>query len=94
MTEIREPTETDILRLVVTLCAARDDEQLVREVLDAELAEWPTFLHAALLKVTLRVVVAQFFGTLARRIERESPDFVDLALQGQAAENEGAPWAG
>lgn len=92
MTEIRTPTETDVLRFVVAMCSARDDEGLVKEVIDRELEEWPSHLHASLLRVALRVSVAQMYGVLARRIDREMPGFIDHALQGQAAQNEGMPW--
>ena len=45
------PTDTDILRFVVAMCSARDDEALVKEVIDRELEEWPSHLHTSLLRV-------------------------------------------
>lgn len=88
MTKTKTPTETDCLRFVVALCSARDDENLVKHVIESELADWPEYLHSTYLQVTLRVVVAQLYGGLARRFERDMPGLVDLALQAQAAQNE------
>lgn len=95
MTDFREPDETDIGRFCVALCATYDEpSEFVLDVIRAELAEWPKFLHAAILTATLRTIVAHYYGTLARRIEREDPGCITTALRGQAAENEGMPWVG
>lgn len=85
----RAAMETTILRFTVALCAARDDEDLVKRVIDAECEEWPVGLQAAMLKVTLRVIVAQYLASLARRSERLTGLDVDAALRAQAADNEG-----
>lgn len=90
MPHVNTPAETDILRFAISLLTARDDEPLVKQVIDDKVAETPGYLHAALLKVTLRVVVAQFYGPLAARLDRETyPGFTDTGLHAQAAANEG-----
>ncbi|GAA4221497.1 hypothetical protein FHR32_005113 [Streptosporangium album] len=84
------PTETDILRFCVALCAARDDEDEVRQVIEQHLANIDPYLHTTYLKVSLRVVVAQFFAPPARRLDHElGVDFVDAGLRLQAMANEG-----
>ncbi|GAA2875670.1 hypothetical protein GCM10010517_36620 [Streptosporangium fragile] len=86
------PTGTDVLRFAVTLGRARDNEDQVQRVIDDELAQLSPGLHAAYLKVTLRVVVAQLFASAARRLDAElGVPFTDGGLDLQTAENDGHP---
>ncbi|MGW4641822.1 hypothetical protein ACWEN6_25110 [Sphaerisporangium sp. NPDC004334] len=83
-------TENDILRFCVELCRARDNEDQVKAVIDRHLASLSTGLHSAYLKVTLRVIVAQFFGLTARKLDHELGwESVDAGLALQAAANGG-----
>ncbi|GLZ10264.1 hypothetical protein Acsp04_04990 [Actinomadura sp. NBRC 104425] len=41
MTGIKVTDETDCLRFIVALCAARDDEQLVKRVIETDGTETP-----------------------------------------------------
>lgn len=87
---IRTQTETDILRFVVEMGFVRNDEERVKQVIEEELSGLPEGLHAAYLKVALRVVVAQFYGLTARRLDHElGYDFVDTGLGLQELANDG-----
>jgi hypothetical protein len=89
-TPLNTPAEVDILRFAVALCTARDDEDEVRDVIEERLAKLNPGLHAAYLKVVLRVVVAQFLAAPARKLNQElGYDFVDMALRYQALVNDG-----
>jgi hypothetical protein len=89
--EIKTPTETDILRFAVIVCAARTDEDLCKQTINEELAAIPEFLHGTFLKVALRVIVAQFYAPIVQRLEDEmgQPGFVDAGLYLQGLDNEG-----
>lgn len=90
MNDITVPTETDILRFCIALGRARNDEDQVKQVIDEELAKYSPGLHATYLKVTLRVVTAQFLAPAARKLDRELGfPFVDAGLDLQEATNEG-----
>lgn len=83
------PSEEDFLRFGVALLTARDDTDLVDQLIDQELAEIPKFLHDTFLKIALRMVVTEFFAPVARLVDRAAPGFTETGLNLQAAANEG-----
>ncbi len=68
---MNSPSEADIIRFIIDLAEVRDDEDEVKAVIDRKLADTHDYLHAALLRVTLRVLVAQFYAPPIRRLEHE-----------------------
>ncbi|WP_214322068.1 hypothetical protein [Nonomuraea sediminis] len=87
---INNPAEVAILRFCVDMLHARNDEDEVQRIIDKKLATYDAGEHVSLLKVALRVVVAQFFAPPARRLDRElGYDFVDAGLRLQALDNDG-----
>lgn len=90
MTTISTPTEDDVIRTCVALLRARNDEEQVRRVIGEQLAPYNPGIHAAILKVVLRVVVAQFFATTSRRVDHEIGwEFTDAGLDLQEAATNG-----
>ncbi|MCW2920009.1 MAG: hypothetical protein JWN52_8077 [Actinomycetia bacterium] len=89
--QIEAPGEVDVLRFVVRVCAARDDEDLTGQTINEELAAIPEYLHATFLKIAMRVVVAQLYASTAQRLEDEmgQPGFIDTGLYLQGLDNEG-----
>lgn len=83
------PSNEDILRFGVALLTARDDDNLVDQLIDEQLAEIPQYLHDVYLKIVLQMVVAEFFAPMARVLDRLAPGFTDKGLGLQAAANEG-----
>ncbi|MFF0860917.1 hypothetical protein ACFYUV_04090 [Nonomuraea sp. NPDC003560] len=87
---INTPTEDDIIRSCIELLRARHNEEQVRQLIDSELAPYSTGLHASILKVVLRVIVAQFYAPAARRLDHEIGwEFCDAGLDLQAAATNG-----
>lgn len=91
MQQIEVPSDTDILRFIVAVCAARGDEDLTGQTINEELAAIPEFLRATFLKIALRVTVAQFYAPIADKLEEQMgvPGLIDSGLYMQALENEG-----
>ncbi|MFI6477379.1 hypothetical protein ACIBH1_05565 [Nonomuraea sp. NPDC050663] len=91
MNDLRAPSDEDIIRVCITLLRARKDENEVKKLIERELAYYHPGLHPAILKVVLRVVVAQFFKTTANRVDHEIGwEFVDAGLDLQEAATNGA----
>lgn len=87
---INTPAEREILKFIVAMCDVRDDEDEVKQVIEDRLATMHKDLHAVYLKVALRVVMAQFYGFVARRLDGEvGYDLVDDMLDYQRRANEG-----
>jgi hypothetical protein len=90
MTDIAIPSNENILRFCNALLTARDDFDLVNQVIAQELADQAEFLHSTYLMVVLRTVVTEFYAPAAARLDHEIGDgFVDTGLAVQGAANEG-----
>ena len=77
-----------ILQLITQACIERDDEDAVKEVIDAHLATWPEALRATMLAIALRVMIAQFFATTAAKLDAElGYPMVDNGLDYQEGAN-------
>jgi hypothetical protein len=90
MTDTAVPSNEDILKFCVSLLTARDDHDLITEVIDGELAGLHEYLHSTYLMVTLRTVINQFFAPAANMLnDTYGPGYVDTILGAQGAANEG-----
>ncbi|MEU6709979.1 hypothetical protein ABZ897_00755 [Nonomuraea sp. NPDC046802] len=63
------PAEWDLLRFAVAVLDVRDDEDAVKNVIEEHLALVHPQLHAVVLKVCMRVIVAQFYAPTARLLD-------------------------
>jgi hypothetical protein len=89
---VNSSAEKDILRFIVDMAEVRDDEDAVKKVIDAKLSTLDPYLHAALLKVTLRVMVAQFYAPPVRRLAEElGYPLTDIALARERRSLDGTP---
>lgn len=90
VTDTVVPSNEDILRFCNALLMAREDYDLINQVITQELADLPEFLHATYLTVVVRTIVNQFYAPAADRLDHEIGDgFVDAGLAMQGAANEG-----
>lgn len=90
MTDTAVPSNEEILRFCNALLMAREDYDLITQLVDQELAEHPEFLHSTYLMVVLRTVINQFYAPAAARLDHELGDgFIDAGLALQGAANEG-----
>lgn len=90
MTHVNSEAEKDILRFIVAMAQARDDEDAVKQVIDQYMSRIDPYLHATLLKVTMRVLVAQFYAPIAHRLDNElGYPHTWLAIERQRRLNDG-----
>ncbi|MFI6299563.1 hypothetical protein ACIBEJ_48770 [Nonomuraea sp. NPDC050790] len=84
------PLEADIVRMCIDLLRARNNEDEVGQRINGMLATFHPTMHAALLKVVLRVVIAQFHAPTARRLDHEIGwEFCQAGLDLQEASTNG-----
>lgn len=87
---MKKVTEQDILRFIVSMAEVRHDEDEVKQIIEDHLGLLHRDLHAVLLKVTLRVVVAQFYAPASARLDDElGYDFTSQAVDFQRCVNDG-----
>lgn len=69
LAHVNTPAERDVLRFIVAVLEVRDDEDAVKNVIDEHLALINPHHHAILLKVVMRVMVAQFYAPTANMVD-------------------------
>lgn len=78
---VNSPAETDVLRFIVAALEVRDDEDAVKRVIEEHLALIDPYHHATLLKVVMRVMVAQFYAPTTRLLDEVlAEDWADARL--------------